>query len=274
MTSKQINIIGLSIIVLLIVLGYMQIFQWMYGRYIGADSYYSHGLLVPFVSLFLIWHKRELLTTLPQQQSWAGLVVIVFALVLHILGTVLYIFAVSGFSLFFLAIGLTLFLFGREITKVILFPLLFLFFMFPLPMAVIGLISFPLKIFAAKAGTCIVSILGVPVYREGFNIFIPAGHLMVGNPCSGLRSLIAFLALGSVFAYMAPLSTAKKRFLFFLSMPIALLSNIMRVPTLILVSHYWGLEAAAPDTLVHTGSGVLVFVLGLILIFTFAKVLE
>jgi exosortase len=165
-------------------------------------------------------------------------------------------------------------LFGKEIATAVWFPLFFLIFMFPLPQAVISLVSFPLKIFAAKAGVGVVGLFGIPVHGEGFNIIIPAGHLLVGNPCSGLRSLIAFLALGSVFAYMAPLATTRKWILFLLSIPIALLSNIVRVPILILVSHFWGLEAAAPDTLVHTGSGILVFVLGFLLLLFAAKVLE
>ncbi len=276
-TQKQnmtVNTIGLIIIGILAVFAYKTTFIWMYDRYMGADSYYSHGFLVPFISLYFIYQQKECLSQIKPQNSVTGLIVLFFALLLHILGTLLYIFSISGFSLFFLIIGLSLFLFGKEISKVIWFPLLFLVFMFPLPEAMIGLVSFPLKIVAAKAGVWIISMLGIPIYLEGFNILIPAGPLLVGNPCSGLRSLIAFLALGSIFAYMEPISLFKKWVLFLISIPIALLSNIVRIPILILVSNYWGLEAAGPDTLVHTGSGVLVFVLGFFLIFFVAKALE
>ena len=146
--------------------------------------------------------------------------------------------------------------------------------MFPLPSAVLNAISFPLKMFVAKAGAGIVSLLGIAVYREGFNITIPAGTLLVGNPCSGLRSLISFLALGAVFAYSGTLAPYRKWILFALTVPIAILSNLIRVPILILVSHYYGLEAAGPETLVHTGSGILVFVLGFMLLLGFARLLE
>ncbi len=273
-SSRLVNVLGVGSLALIIAFCYSAVFQWMYGRYMNADSYYSHGFLVPFVTLFLIWMKRDQLLDQPQQESRAGLVLIVAALLLHILGTLLYIFALSAFSLFFLIIGLTLYLCGNEITRTIRFPLLFLIFMFPLPEAIISIISFPLKMFAAKAGVWIVGLLGIPIHGEGFNIFIPAGELLVGNPCSGLRSLIAFLALGAVFAYLSNLTLVRKYILFFISIPIALLSNIIRVPILILVSYYWGLEAAAPDTLVHTASGLLVFVLGFLLLMMSAKVLE
>ncbi len=273
-SSKLVNVLGVGALALIIAFCYSAVFQWMYGRYMNADSYYSHGFLVPFVTLFLIWMKRDQLLKQPQQESRAGLVLIVAALLLHILGTLLYIFAVSAFSLFFLIIGLTLFLCGKENTRTISFPLLFLIFMFPLPQAIISIVSFPLKMFAAKAGVWIVGLLGIPIHGEGFNIFIPAGELLVGNPCSGIRSLIAFMALGAVFAYLSNLTLARKYILFFISIPIALLSNIIRVPILILISYYWGLESAAPDTLVHTASGLLVFVLGFFLLMLAAKVLE
>ena len=272
--NRLVNILGLSAVVLLVAFAYKPTFLWMYERYVGADSYYSHGFIVPLVALFFIYLKKNRLKQTAQKASIAGLFLVLFALLLHVLGTVLYIFSISGFSLFFLAVGLSLFLFGKEISKIIWFPLFFLIFMFPLPQAVISLFSFPLKMLAARAGVLLVSLFGVPVHGEGFNIFIPAGRLLVGNPCSGLRSLIAFLALGSVFAYMTPVSNGKKFLLFFLTIPIALLSNIIRVPILILVSHYWGLEAAAPHTFVHTGSGMLVFIVGFLLLLAFSKVLE
>ena len=240
----------------------------------NSDSYYSHGFIIPIVSLFLIYQHKETLAKLEPSPSLIGLIVLISALLLHILGTILYVFSVSGFSIFFLIIGLTLYMFGKEITKTIWFPLIFLVFMFPMPEAVISLVSFPLKIFAAKAGVWVTSIFGIPIYLEGFNITIPAGQLLVGNPCSGLRSLIAFMALGSIFAYLSSVSMPKKWLIFIISIPIALLSNIVRIPILILVSNFWGLEAAAPDTFIHTGSGILVFVLGFILISLIVKILE
>lgn len=272
--SKFENILGLTIIGIIGAFLYKATLVWMFNRYTGADSYYSHGFLVPLISLYILFNQKARLAKTNQRSSITGLFIILFALLVHILGTTLYIFSISGFSIFLLIIGLSLFLFGTENTKIMWFPLLFLIFMFPLPEAVINLVSFPLKMMAAKAGVWTVSSLGIPVYSEGFSLYIPAGHLLVGNPCSGLRSLIAFLALGSIFAYITPIANARKWLLFFLTVPIALFSNFVRVPLLILASHYWGLEAAAPDTFVHTGSGLLVFTIGFLLLLASAKVLE
>ena len=247
---------------------------WMYNRYMSADSYYSHGFLIPVVSLYFIYQLKDSLVKIQPEGSLWGLALVFFALLLHLLGTMLYVFSISGFSIFFLATGVTLFLFGQKITRTIWFPLAYLIFMFPLPMAVVELFSFPMKVFATASGVSIIRMLGIPIYYEGFNIYIPAGHLLVGNPCSGLRSLIAFLAIGAIFAYLVPISNLKKWTLFLFSIPVALFSNILRISVLILISNYWGVEAAAPETLFHTGSGILVFIVGFLLIIMADKVLS
>jgi exosortase len=192
-------------------------------------------------------------------------------LALHVLGTMLYFFFLSGIALFLFIIGAALVLVGTKITKIILFPLVYLVFALPLPIVVIDKISFPLKVFVAKVGVNIVSFLGISVFREGFLITIPAGTLVVGNPCSGLRSIITFLALGALFAYSFKMSRLKKWLLFLASLPIAVASNMIRVTALILISHYYGLDAAGPDTLLHNLTGILVFALGLFLFFSIAN---
>ena len=266
--------IYISIILLLFIISYHSVLSWMYGRYMSSDSYYSHGFIIPFLSAFLVWRKRENLRDVKTECSWWGLLLIIASALIHITGTILYVFSVSGFSIFFLILGMSLFLFGKNISRVIIFPLVFLIFMFPVPEAFISVLSFPLKMLVAKAGVWIVNNLGIPTFREGFYITIPAGSLLVGNPCSGLRSLISFLALGAVFAYLSSMSNIRKWILFILSIPVALLSNIVRVPILILISHFWGLSAARPDSFWHDASGIFVFVIGLFALFCIERLLE
>ena len=149
-----------------------------------------------------------------------------------------------------------------------------LILMFPLPEAFIGLIAFPLKIIVAEIGILVAGSLGIPVFREGFHITIPEGSLLVDNPCSGLRSLLSFVGLGAVYAYFSNLPIFRRLFLFLISVPVAVLSNIIRVVFLIMISHYWGLAAAAPDSFWHDASGMFVFVLGMVLMFIIGKGLE
>ena len=94
----------------------------------GADSYYSHGFLVPFVSGYLIWLQKEELAQVQKKRSRVGLLLIVTAILIHVFGTAIYIFSVSGFSIWILIVGISLFLYGTEVTRIILFPLFFLLF--------------------------------------------------------------------------------------------------------------------------------------------------
>lgn len=270
---NMLNWLYLLLIAGLVIASYGDVFQWMYGRYVSADSYYSHGFLIPFVTAYLIWQKREQLCELQPKSSKLGFAFIIFAILTHVFGTAVYVFSISGFSIWFLVLGIALWLYGREITKAIIIPLFFLLFMFPLPSAIITMISFPLKVLVAKAGVKIASMIGIPLLLEGFVITIPQGDLLVGNPCSGLRSLIAFMAMGALFAYFSHMSNIKKIVLFSLSIPIAIASNLVRVPILIYWSYRWGLESAAPDTMVHTGSGFVVFILGILLLIAAQRLL-
>ena len=144
------SLLYMLIIAGLVVVGYYDVFGWIYGRYMGEDSYYSHGFLIPFVTAYLIWFKKEELYDTSKSSSSLGLFLIIFAILTHVFGTAVYVFSISGFSIWFLVMGVALFLYGRKITKIILFPLFFLLFMFPLPSAIITMISFPLKVLVAK----------------------------------------------------------------------------------------------------------------------------
>ncbi len=253
---------------------YHDVIYWMYNRYISPDSYYSHAFFIPFISGFLIYKKKDELIEIQPECSLLGLLIIILSFVLHVLGTILYVFSISGFSIFILLIGISLYIFGEKIFNIIFFPIVFMLFMFPLPLAFISKLSFPLKMIVAKGGVWIAKLWGFPILREGFYITIPAGNLLVGNPCSGLRSIISFLALGSIFAYIIDTSTSKKWLIFIISVPIALLSNIVRIFILILISQYWSIEAASPESVLHNASGIFVFILGLSLLFFFGKIVE
>ena len=271
--NNKYHIIFTPLILILFVACYHTTLSWMYGRFMSPDSYYSHGFIIPFVSGFLIWQKRSELKNEPAKFSYWGLLIILFAVLMHLAGTIIYVFSVSGFSIFFLITGITLFIFGKKITRIIIFPLIFFIFMFPMPSAMINLISLPMKMIVAKASVYFVRLLGISVLQEGFYISIPAGSLLIGNPCSGLRSLIAFLALSAVLAYMINMSVIKKWLLVLFVIPISLLSNIIRVVILILISHFWGLAAAAPESFWHNTSGVFVFFIGLAVLFYTGKLM-
>ena len=98
-------------------------------------------------------------------------------------------------SLIVVLAGLVLLLFGWQYLWIVSFPIAFLTFMIPLPTIVVNSIAFPLQLFAAKTATFCLFSLGIPVLREGNLISLVGMTLEVNEACSGLRSLLALLAL-------------------------------------------------------------------------------
>lgn len=263
-----------SISVGLFMYSYLSTFLWLYERYTNPDSHYSHGFLIPLISGWLIWRKRDELRGMTLSGSGIGLLLMAIALLVHVGSVWTHVFFTSGFSILLFVIGVCLYLLGPAITKNIAFPLGFLAFMFPLPMGVISAFSFPLKLLVADLGALTMKTLGVSLYREGAIISLANASLSVGDPCSGIRSLISLLALGALIAHMSSMSTPRKIALFFMAIPIAIFTNVLRVCALILVADRFGSMWASPEHWFHTASGMGVFVVSMILLFLTMKVLE
>ena len=249
-------------------------FLWLYERYTNPGSHYSHGFLIPFISGYLIWKRKNQLGEVVPSSSGVGLALMVLALLIHVGSVWTHIFFASGFSILLLLVGFSLYLYGTEFTRKIAFPLGFLVFMFPLPMRTISAISFPLKLIVADAAASSIKSVGILLLREGAVIHLANTSLTIGDPCSGIRSLISLLALGALIAYISQTTMVKKATIFLAAIPIAIFTNILRVCALILAANWWGGQWASPEHWFHTTSGMTVFALSMVLLLVTMKVLE
>jgi len=200
-----------------------------------------------------------------------GLWVILFALVVHMLGVMGDINFVSGFSMVIYITGCCLYLFGAQFTRMISFPLFFLLFMCPVPDGLIDIVALPTKAIATTLSLHLIDLINIPYIREGFVIHFPDATYVVGAPCNGMRSLITFFALGFLFLYFIKSSWWKKGLLLLFITPISIVLNGLRIAILLLIAHRYGQEAASPESYLHDGSGLLVFLIGLVALFFFAR---
>lgn len=220
---------------------------------------YSHGYLIPPVAVFLFWREwKRFVAAMSRGSSW-GLALIVAALLGHVASIRAGVFMTQGYSLVLLLFGLSLFMFGGAATKRVWFPLGYLVFMLPMPPYLVNVVSFQLKVFAARAGGFAAMKLGIPLVRSGMTIHLPAGSLRIADPCSGLRSLIALVALGALFAYLSEGSAWKRSVLLASSVPLAVAANIVRIAVLCVVASVWGIDAALG--FFHDVSGLMLFLI-------------
>ena len=257
---KRVSLLKFLLLSSLFIFFFFPVYKPLLERFNATDSYYSHGYLVPFISIYLIWRKRFTLNKIVPAPHPLGIFVLLIGVFMHLLGVVLKINFISYFAIPFVLLGLSIYLRGVEFTREILFPIVFLIFMLPLPRVLIIGITFKLKLLVAQWATFIGNAIGIEATRSGSTIYYPGGYLLVGDPCSGLRSLLTFIALGALLTQFTKGNNIRKIILFLSSIPIALLSNLARITFLLFMSYVYGEKVALG--FMHELSGVVIFILG------------
>ncbi len=227
----------------------------------GTNDDYSHGYFIPFLSIYFIYSIQDELKKIAVRPHNAGLVVLLLGLGQLILGKIGAEYFTQRTSLIIVLFGLVLFFLGGAYLKRLFIPIGYLIFMVPLPAIIWNKIAFPMQLFSSSLTEQVVSLLGIPIYREGNVIHLAQTTLEVVAACSGLRSLVAMFALSGALAFLSPLSTGKKLLLFFSAAPIAIFANIVRLTATALMATKIGAEAA--QGFLHEFSGIVVFLLGL-----------
>lgn len=235
--------------------------EWMLDRWSAAGSYYGHGYLIPPIALAWVFTLRRRLARAVRAACGAGFAVAFAGLALHAASEAFDVHFTSGLSMPVVLAGCLLALVGFSVFRVLLGPLLFLFFMVPLPLVAVSQATLSLKLFATEAGVSILSLIGLPVVQEGSAIHIGTETLMVGDACSGLRSLIALLAVGFLLVQRVSGGWLPRLLAYALVVPLAICGNVVRVVALCLIAHGFGAERL--QGLVHDATGMLVYVVTL-----------
>jgi exosortase len=233
--------------------------------YWSRGGEYAHGYVVPVAAVGLvIWRWKTKLHAVPLSTQNFGLAVVVTAMLMYWGGVRAENPRLVAGSLVVLIFGLVLYLAGWGWAKELWFPCAFLLFMIPLNFLE-PYVSFPLRMFVAKFSTTLLNGLGMDVYQDGTGIYSHAQRfqpLDVADPCSGIRSLVALMALTSLYGYVTMDAAWKKWLLFFASIPLAVIGNLARITTVALVAQGFGQEFAMK--IYHDYSSYIVFSLAIL----------
>jgi len=229
------------------------------------DPNYSHGFLVPIFSGYVLWRERSRLARLPIRPSNFGLVVMLGAIGLLLIGSLGAELFSSRVSLIFLVGGIVIFLAGWKILRAVSFPLGFLILMIPIPVLIYNQITFPLQLLASRFATFWLQLVNVPVLREGNLIILPNYTLEVVEACSGIRSLTTLITLAVAYGYLMNDRRWLRWLLALLMIPIAIVSNAIRIMGAGWLTYHFGPEMA--EGFFHEFSGWVIFVAALVLMF-------
>lgn len=248
------------------------VWQWLWSEWM-TNEYYSHGVLILPVALFLGWRRLRVDPTLQIkwfQQDWRAIGLLTISLLLFVLllnNKAYYLASFATISLIAALVWTTL---GANAMSKLLFPLAYLVLMVPVPL--IERITYPMAIFTGVCSGALVRFLGLPINVVGNAVELPGTDLLIGAQCSGVNSMITLIALTALCAYIFSGPWWGRIGLLILSIPLAMLGNILRVGNLLYVAYYWGADAAFK--FYHDYSGFVFFGVVLLLIFPLLRLMR
>ncbi|MBI4443385.1 MAG: exosortase [Acidobacteria bacterium] len=253
----------------------LSILYWQALRELSWDWWnnpdYSHGLVLPFVAVYLIWRRKEEWSRQPVAPSNFGLLVMLGGLSLLFLGELGAEFFLTRVSLLVLLCGLVLFFLGWNHFRLAAFPIALLLLAIPLPAVIFYQITFPLQLLASHLGAFLLETSRVPVLREGNLIVLPNVTLEVVEACSGIRSLFSLLTLTVLYGYFFESRLWMRMLLIVLTVPLALFCNGLRITGTGLLTQY--VDPASAESFFHGFSGWFIFVVALVSLFTIHRTL-
>jgi len=220
----------------------------------------SHGFLVPIMAGYFAWQRKELLRSATFDSSRWGGILLFLALAVYVLSYAGGLAFPSRIALVLSLMGLLWSCLGAEVAKILVFPVLFLLFMIPVPYSLMGSISLPLQLMSTRVSASLIEACSIPVYREGNMLYFMNTQLEVAEACSGIRSIMSLTMLAVVFASMAHDGWKKKAILIASAIPIAIIANIVRIYGTGILAHFYGDKVARG--FLHEFSGILIFAFG------------
>src|SRR3990170_1180288 len=232
------------------------------------NELYSHIILIPLVSLYMIYTRRNEIFQENGISVFHGGVLIVAGV-----GLILFkgrfgaeldqndFLSVMTFAAVLCWIGGFVLFYGLESSRRALFPLLFLFFMVPVPGFLMDRVILLLQICSAEVSYWIFKLTGVPIFREGFTFHLPGLSVEVAKQCGGIRSSLVLFIVSVLAGHMFLTSRKRKFILSLWVLPITIVKNAIRIVTLTLLGVY--VDPRILESALHRRGGIPFFVVAL-----------
>ncbi len=233
---------------------------------------YSHGVLIPAISLFLLWRERRWLSETAFTGSWWGPALLAAGLLLWLLGQLSATLTLTHYGFLLVVYGMVLALTGWRVMARLWMPLFVLVFMIPLPPFLTQSLSLKLQLLSSSIGVSLIRLVGISVFVEGNVIDLGVYKLQVAEACDGLRYLFPLMTLGFVVAYFFRGAFWKRALIFFSSIPIAITMNVIRIGVIGITVDRWGIAMA--EGFLHEFQGWVVFMASTALLIGVAALLS
>jgi exosortase len=247
------------------------IWTWAWMRFLSQYNQ-EHSKVIPLIFLWLLWYHRKEIAAAPKKGSHLGLLFVVFGILCYIIGVRALQPRVSLFGFPFLVFGSVLYLWGRQVARILFFPCAILFFMIPL--GAIEQMTFKLQFLITGLVTALSNLVGIGVYSVGTSIRPVAGewNFDISGGCSGIRSLIAMVMITAVYVHLTQSQLWKKITILIFSVFFAIIGNAVRIFTIVVVARLG--HAKFAGGFYHDWSDWIFFPVAVLSMLAFSKLLN
>lgn len=266
---------------LLLMLCFVFLFYPLFLDLIGtwwSDPEFSHGFLIPLISGYMIFQKRirikesiKAAELFDLKNSKSAFLFLIIGLFIYTIGRYVNDIMVEGISFIIVLWASILFIYGVEVFKLTGFPIGYLLFMIPLPARVLNFFSEPLKYMVAWISATIISSFNIPVFLEKEMINLPSVTLQVEEACSGIRTILAFSAIGLFFAHLFIRSSWFKAGIVILAVCIAVIINVARISAIGIIAYFFNNDAGLA---IHRYGWTVTSFIGFLIIFLTARAIN
>ncbi len=225
------------------------------------SSTYNHILLVPPILVWLVWQRAAELTKLTPHAWWPGLIAFAGALFLWLLGDISGLATATHLGVVLALQSAVLTMLGPRVSWALLFPLCYGLFLVPIGDELVP----ALQMVTAEITIALTMASGIPAHIEGVFIDTPAGLFEVAEACSGVKFLIAMIALGTLVAHVCFRSWWRRGGFMALAIIIPILANGVRAWGTIYIAQSQGVAFAAGFDHIVYGWVFFALVMGLLL---------
>jgi len=223
----------------------------------SSQEEYGYGYIIPLITLFLIWQRKELLAKQAFKPTYLAVPLLLISGSLYFMGAVSTTHTLSQYALVFTILSLAYGVLGWHSFKIVAIPIALLFFMVPLPPFIYNNLSGKLQLISSELGVAVIRAFGISVYLEGNVIDLGTFKLQVVEACSGLRYLFPLVSLSFVAAYLYSVETWKRVIVFLSSVPITVFMNSFRIGVIGVLVENYGIEQA--EGFLHDFEGWFIF---------------
>jgi exosortase D (VPLPA-CTERM-specific) len=232
--------------------------QYMVSLWSSKEEY-GYAYLLPAISAFMAWQRRDQLAALPFRGSWIGVALLFGGLLLAFLGELSTLYIVVQYAVLLMIAALVLAFTGWPGFRQLAMPLLLLAFIIPLPNFLYQSISAQSQLLSSQLGVALIKVFGISVFLDGNIIDLGSYKLLVAEACNGLRYLFPLMALGFIAAYFFNAAWWKRAIVFVSTIPITILMNSFRIGMIGILVEHGGRSMA--EGFLHDFEGWVIFML-------------